>query len=75
MRKAIAFAGAVLALAAMGYAAAWFQGANRMERAIADWKDETEAKGFSRAGNASATPGTVSVMETVSTSKSAISFS
>ena len=38
-------------------------------------RNSTEAKGFSRAGNASATPGTVSVMETVSTSKSAISFS
>lgn len=47
MKKGIAIAAAVLALAVLAYTAAWFYGANRLEQAIADWKEEAEANGVS----------------------------
>ncbi len=45
MKKGLAAAAAVLALAVLAYTAAWFYGANRFEQAIADWKAEAEAEG------------------------------
>ncbi|MCI0430778.1 MAG: DUF2125 domain-containing protein [Rhodospirillales bacterium] len=47
MKKGLAAAAAVLALAVLAYTAAWFYGANRFEQAIADWKAEAEASGVS----------------------------
>ncbi len=47
MKRGIATAATVLALALLAYTAAWFHGANRLEQAIADWKEETEANGLS----------------------------
>jgi hypothetical protein len=46
MRKAIVAAGAILGLAALGYAAAWFHGASRLEQGVAAWKAEAERNGL-----------------------------
>lgn len=46
MKKGLAAAAAVLALAVLAYTAAWFYGANRFEQAIGDWKAEAEANGL-----------------------------
>ena len=47
MKKWIAAAGAVLALAGLGYSALWLYGADRLERAIENWTDEVESEGNS----------------------------
>lgn len=46
MKKGVAIAAAVLAIAALAYTGLWFHGASRMKQAIADWKEEAESNGL-----------------------------
>ena len=46
MKKIILIAGAILALAAIGYTAVWLHGASRLEQAVAAWKEEAEGNGL-----------------------------
>lgn len=46
MKRGLMAAAAVLAVAALGYAALWFHGASRMKQAVADWKQEAESNGL-----------------------------
>jgi hypothetical protein len=46
VKRGILIAGALLALAAIGYTAVWFHGASRLEQAVAAWKEEAEGNGL-----------------------------
>lgn len=46
MRKAIVAAGAILGVAGLAYAAAWFYAASRLEQGLAEWKAEAERNGL-----------------------------
>lgn len=47
MKKGLAIAGAVLALAAAGYVVAWLYGASRLEQAVLAWTESIEGDGLS----------------------------
>jgi hypothetical protein len=46
MRKAIVAAGAIVGVAALAYAVAWFYAAGRLEQGLAEWKAEAEGNGL-----------------------------